>query len=96
MNRIVGDWLRILVITALVSATTGYVWVKVQISEVAMSIAEARDAAVTLREDHSKLEAAVDMAHRPGVVRDRAVRELHMVDPTARTMSELIVGGVDG
>lgn len=96
MNRILGDWSRILAITGLVSATTGYLWVKVQISEVAVRISQARDETVTLREDHSKLEAAVDMAQRPGLVRHRAVRELHMVDPTANTMSDLIVGGVGG
>ena len=96
MNWIIGDWMRVLVVAGLVSATTGYVWVKVQISEAAIGIAQAREAAVTLREEHAKLEAAVDMAQRPGLVRGRAVRELHMVDSTTQTMSELIVGGVDG
>ena len=96
VNWIIGDWLRILVVAGLVCATTGYVWVKVQISEAAMGIAQAREVSVTLREEHAKLEAAVDMAQRPGLVRGRAVRELHMVDATTQTMSELMVGGIDG
>jgi hypothetical protein len=94
LNWILGDWLRVFLVTGLVTATTGYVWVKVQFSEVAMGISQVRDVAVTLREDHARLEAQVDMAQRPRLVRDRAARELGMIDPTAGTMSELVVGGV--
>ena len=81
MNWIFGDWIRVLVVTGLVSATTGYVWVKVQISETAMGVVQARRASEVLREE------------RPGIVRERALRELNMIDPTALTTTELIIGG---
>jgi cell division protein FtsB len=94
MNWIFGDWVRVLVVTGLVGATTGYVWVKVQISETATGVVRARRASETLREERSKLQAAVDLVQRPGIVRERAARELNMVEPTASTTSELIVGVV--
>ena len=93
MNWILGDWIRILVVTGLVGATTGYVWVKVQISETAMGVVQARRASEVLREERSKLQAAVDLVQRPGIVRERALRELNMIDPTALTTTELIIGG---
>lgn len=93
MNWILGDWIRVLVVTGLVSATTGYVWVKVQISETAMGVVQARRASEVLREERSKLQAAVDLVQRPGIIRERALRELNMIDPTALTTTELIIGG---
>lgn len=92
MSKLLRDWTRIFLVAGLVGATTGYVWVKVQISEAAMGLAQARGSAEQLRVEHARLLAAVDMAQRPGVVRVRAVSELHMVDPTARTVSDLTVG----
>jgi cell division protein FtsB len=94
MNWIFGDWIRVLVVTGLVGATTGYVWVKVQISETAIRVVRARRASETLREERSKLQAAVDLVQRRDVVRVRAMRELNMVEPTASTTSELMVGVV--
>ena len=94
MNRIFGDWVRVLIVAGLVGATTSTVWVKVQISETAMGMARARDLSGTLREERAKLQAAVDLAQRPGVVRARATRDLQMVDPMAMFMAELIVAGV--
>ena len=55
MNWILGDWIRVLVVTGLVSATTGYVWVKVQISETAMGVVQARRASEVLREERSDI-----------------------------------------
>tara|TARA_B100000809_G_scaffold262562_1_gene313804 strand:- start:1432 stop:1725 length:294 start_codon:yes stop_codon:yes gene_type:complete len=92
VNRIFGDWLRLLIVVGLVSATTGYVWVKVQITETAMGIAQAQKSSEALRQTRSKLQAAVDLAQRPGVLRVRSTRELQMVDATVLTTSELIVG----
>lgn len=91
MSRWLRDGGRILLVAGLVSATTGYVWVKVQISEAAMGLAQARSTAEGLREEHARLLAAVDMAQRPGIVRLRAGRELSMVDPGARSVADLQV-----
>lgn len=88
----IRDSLRVIVIVSLVSATTGYVWVKVQISDTARAMSAARDLSETLREERSKLQAAVDLAQRPGIVRGRAARELGLVDPAG--YSQLYVPGV--
>lgn len=91
MNWIFGDWLRVLVVGCLVVATTGYVWVKVQFSEAAMGISQAQQLTTTLREERSKLQAAVDLAQRPNVVRSRAAKDLQMVNPMAVHTSDLVV-----
>jgi hypothetical protein len=90
MSRL-NDWLKLLAVTAFVVGTTSYVWVKVQIAETALSLADRRNASEELREERSKLRAAVDLAQRPGVVRTRAARELGLVAPTHATFTRLVV-----
>lgn len=65
----------------LVAATTAGVWVKVQIGQVARGAEAAADRREELREERSRLLAAVDLARQPGVVRSRAERELGMASP---------------
>lgn len=79
--RTAADLWRVATVAGLVAAMIAFVWTKVQTEETARGIAAAKRASEALREERSKLQAAVDLALRPGVVRARAARDLHMTDP---------------
>lgn len=82
---LLSDWARALAVLGLAAGMTGTVWIKVQMSESARGIEAARSQVQALRVEGSRLQAAVDLACRPSLVRDRAQRELGMTvaDPTA-------------
>lgn len=90
-SRAAWEWGRVLAVAGFVAATTACVWVKVQIGEVAQAVEAARARGEELREERSKLQAAVELARQPGIVRSRAEKELHMTDPPPTQAAVLVV-----
>ena len=86
-----GDWARLLSVLALAAATTGYVWIKVQMAESARAMDTARARAQALMVETSRLQASLDRASRPGLLRDRAERELGLIYPDAAARVDLFV-----
>ena len=86
-----GDWLRILTVLALAAGTTGYVWIKVQMAESARAIETARARTQALQVESSRLQASLDLASRPGLLRKRAERELGLTYPDPVATVDLYV-----
>ena len=86
-----GDWLRLVTVLALAAATTGHVWIKVQMAESARAIEAARAMAEALRVESSRLQASLDLASRPGILRQRAERELGLSHPDPAATADLFV-----
>ena len=86
-----GDWLRLATVLALAAGTTGHVWIKVQMAESARAIEAARARAEALRVESSRLQASLDLASRPAILRQRAERELGLVYPDPVATVDLFV-----
>ncbi len=86
-----GDWVRVLTVLAMAAATTAYVWIKVQISELARASEAAGTRAQALMVESSRLEASLDRASRPSLLRQRAEGELGMTYPDPGAAVDLLV-----
>ena len=86
-----GDWVRLLTVLSLAAGTTGFVWIKVQMAESARAIEAARARAETLEVESSRLQASLDLATRPSLLRQRAERELGLVYPDPAATVDLYV-----
>lgn len=86
-----GDWVRVLTVLAMAAATTAYVWIKVQISELARASEAAGTRAQALMVESSRLEASLDRASRPSLLRQRAEGELGMTYPDPGATVDLLV-----
>ena len=86
-----GDWVRVLTVLAMAAATTAYVWIKVQVSELARASEAARTRAQALVVESSRLEATLDRASRPSLLRQRAEGELGMTYPDPEATVDLFV-----
>ena len=81
MDGLLGYISRVVAVAGVVGMTTIYVWSKVESSGVAQRIDMAHERLAVLDEERSKLFAAVERTKLPGVLRQRALQELHMVAP---------------
>jgi hypothetical protein len=81
MDGLIGYICRVLAVVGVVGMTTVYVWSKVESGGVAQRMATAKGQLSILNEERSKLLAAVDRSKLPGVLRQRAADDLHMVAP---------------
>ena len=86
-----GDWARVLTVLALAAATTGYVWMKVQMAESARAIETARASGQALMVESWRLQASLDLASRPSLLRQRAERELGLTYPDPGATADLFV-----
>ena len=82
-RRPTGSRLPVLILVALVSLTTAYIWTKVQLSKTLRQVETARARIRNLEEEQDKLTAAISLNKKPGVIRERAQQELGMIDPGA-------------
>jgi len=73
--------LPVLVVAALVSLTTAYIWSKVQMAKTLRQVETAHAQIRSLEEERDKLTAAIAMNKKPGAIRARAQWELGMIDP---------------
>ncbi|MCC7261222.1 MAG: septum formation initiator family protein [Candidatus Latescibacteria bacterium] len=78
-----GSRLPVLIVFALVSLTTAYIWTKVQMAKTLRQVETAEARIRTLEEERDKLTAAISMNKKPGAIRERAQQELGMIDPGA-------------
>lgn len=81
MDGLLGYVGRVLAVAGVVGMTTVYVWSKVESSGVAQRIDAAHHRLSLLDEERSKLMAAVERTKLPGVLRQRALENLHMMVP---------------
>ncbi len=91
-RRVAGSGFRwpVLVLVALVSLTTAYIWTKVQMAKT-LKQAEAAQARIRgLEEEQDKLVAAVAFRKKPGIIREIAQRQLGMIDPAGK-LAEVVV-----
>ena len=86
-----GDWVRLLTVLSLAAGTTGFVWIKVQMAESARAIGAARARTQTLLVEGSRLQASLDRASRPSLLRQRAERELGLIYPDPAAKVDLYV-----
>ena len=82
-SRPVGSRLSVLLLVALVSLTTAYIWTKVQLAKTLRQVETAQARIRSLEEERDKLMAAISMNKKPGAIRERAQQELGMIDPGA-------------
>ena len=82
-RRPVGARLPVLLLVALVTLTTAYIWTKVQLAKTLRQVETAQVRIRSLEEDRDKLTAAISMNKKPGAIRERAQQELGMIDPGA-------------
>lgn len=75
--------LPVLIVFALVSLTTAYIWTKVQMAKTLRQVETAQARIRNLEEERDKLTAAISMNKKPGAIRERAQQELGMIDPGA-------------
>jgi cell division protein FtsL len=80
-SRPVGSRLSVLLLVALVSLTTAYIWTKVQLAKTLRQVEAAEAHIRSLEEERDKLTAAISMNKKPGAIRERAQQELGMIDP---------------
>lgn len=80
-RRAAGSRLPVLLLVALVSLTTAYVWTKVQLAKTLRQVETAQAQIRSLEEERDKLTAAIAMKKKPGAIRERAQQELGMIDP---------------
>ena len=80
-RRPVGSRLPVLILVALVSLTTAYIWTKVQLAKTLRQVETAQARIRSLEEERDKLSAAIAMNKKPGAIRERAQQELGMIDP---------------
>lgn len=76
-----GSRLPVLILVALVSLTTAYIWTKVQMAKTLRQVEMAEARIRSLEEERDKLTAAISMNKKPGAIRERAQQELGMIDP---------------
>lgn len=79
--RPVGSRLPVLLLVALVTLTTAYVWTKVQLAKTLRQVETTQARIRSLEEERDKLAAAISMNKKPGAIRERAQQELGMIDP---------------
>lgn len=82
-RRSPGSRLPVLIVFALVSLTTAYIWTKVQMAKTLRQVETAQARIRNLEEERDKLTAAISMNKKPGAIRERAQQELGMIDPGA-------------
>lgn len=80
-RRPVGSRLPVLLLVALVTLTTAYIWTKVQLAKTLRQVETAQAQIRNLEEERDKLTAAIAMNKKPGAIRERAQQELGMIDP---------------
>lgn len=80
-RRAAGSRLPVLLLVALVSLTTAYIWTKVQLAKTLRQVETAQAHIRSLEEERDKLTAAISMNKKPGAIRERAQHELGMIDP---------------
>ena len=86
MDGLVGYFSRVLAVAGIVGMTTIYVWSKVESSGVAQRMDAAQGQLSHLEEERSKLVARLERSKLSGVLRQRAVEELHMVAPNSPSL----------
>lgn len=79
--RPAGFRVPVLIVVALVSLTTAYIWTKVQMAKTLRQVETAEARIRSLEEERDKLTAAIAMKKKPGAIRERAQQELGMIDP---------------
>ena len=83
-RRPAGSRLPVLILVALVSLTTAYIWTKVQLAKTLRQVETAQARIRSLEEERDKLTASISMNKKPGAIRERAQQELGMIDPGAK------------
>lgn len=91
-------WGSIAAVALLVSVTTGFVWSKVALADIARRTSAARARVESLSEDRARLMAAAVMKTKPGVIKGIAATRLGMIEATDRGLDADLerAGGTDG
>ena len=91
-GRSASSWLPGLIIGAILGVTILYVWSKVELATLAREISSAEATLEAIAEEKSSLAASITVETKPGLIQERARRQLGMV--YAEKGHELFVRGL--